>query len=43
MLIVFKVELTDEQKLAVRNAVTDLDDDEFVILLQTALVVSKKV
>lgn len=32
MVIVYKVGLTDEQKAAVRDAVNDLDDDEFIIL-----------
>ncbi|WDH83353.1 hypothetical protein [Paenibacillus urinalis] len=34
MLIVYIVVMTDEQKKAVRDAVMDLDDDEFLILLQ---------
>lgn len=36
MLIVYRGKLTDGQKLAVRNAVIYIGDDEFVILLQTA-------
>ncbi|MBP1153932.1 MULTISPECIES: hypothetical protein [unclassified Paenibacillus] len=32
MVIVYKVGLTDEQKLAVRASVNDLENDEFVIL-----------
>lgn len=42
MLIVYRGKLTDGQKLAVRNAVIYIGDDEFVILLQTAHVVLKK-
>lgn len=34
LLIVYIVVMTDEQKKAVRDAVMDLDDDEFLILLQ---------
>ncbi|WP_153976918.1 hypothetical protein [Paenibacillus xylanilyticus] len=34
MLIVYMVEMTDEKKKAVGDAVMDLDDDEFIILLQ---------
>ncbi|QCT01471.1 hypothetical protein E6C60_0750 [Paenibacillus algicola] len=31
MIIVYLVELSDEQKRAVRDVVNDLDEDEFVI------------
>lgn len=33
MLIVYMVEVTDEQKSVIRDAIMDLDDDELIILL----------
>lgn len=33
MLIVYMVEVTDEQKSVIRDAIMDLDNDELIILL----------
>ncbi|MGG1940399.1 hypothetical protein ABFY57_11985 [Paenibacillus polymyxa] len=42
MVIVYLVELTDEQKNAVRDAIMDLDDDEFVILHDNQAIYGEK-